>query len=457
MRNALVPPKDAHTPESWHEQACLHLGLKGTVRLCFVGLVLEVGLSLQGHEHDLLAYVDGLIHANVSGTDGIVMPMRHVAANEQRINTLAVTTHHTKKELMQLHLSDIKTFSPFIMPPYSIDIDDDDEVVGRTRGRRSLPAAAPYHQQPALRASSPPPSQSSRSAQSSPPVDALISALPMISVPNHEDSAQRSSRRSVGAEPEATAAALYDYVAAETDELSIVSGEILTILARCDMLHADDWPFAVECHAPVCLHRVGSWFATETDPKYFAHAGFALPSHDDGWYLVQNSNGSFGVVPGNYLFLMGEAARGAHVSATQANEESFLDALRKSQEASRALEASLSALAAVAASPWILRKAPSIPSALALARQEASATRASLADIGAAIAHGSAVPPAQGRQAWAVARAGNSAHAAAGLVGREGEVRENGGRRGESSWGWGDENSSSSDDDMRRRIPRYLQ
>jgi len=37
-----------------------------------VGLVLEVGLSLQGHEHDLLAYIDGLIHANVSGTDGVV-------------------------------------------------------------------------------------------------------------------------------------------------------------------------------------------------------------------------------------------------------------------------------------------------------------------------------------------------------------------------------------------------
>ena len=175
---------------------------------------------------------------------------------------------------------------------------------------------------------------------------------------------------------------------------------------------------------------------------------------------MQNSKGSFGVVPGNYLFLMGEAARGAHVLETQASrasEESFLDALRKSQEASRALEASLSALAAVAASPWILRKAPSIPSALALARQEASATRASLSDIEAAIAHGGTVPPAQGRQAWAVARAGNSAHAAAGLVRREGEVKENGGRRGESSWGWGDDNSSSSDDDMRRRIPRYLQ
>jgi hypothetical protein len=29
---------------------------------CFVGLVLEVGLSLQGHEDDLLAYIDGLMY-----------------------------------------------------------------------------------------------------------------------------------------------------------------------------------------------------------------------------------------------------------------------------------------------------------------------------------------------------------------------------------------------------------
>jgi hypothetical protein len=28
-----------------------------------------------------------------------------------------------------------------------------------------------------------------------------------------------------------------------------------------------------------------------------------IASHDDGWYLVQNSHGAFGVVPGNYLFV----------------------------------------------------------------------------------------------------------------------------------------------------------
>ena len=33
VQNSLVPPKDAPLPESWHEQACLHLGLTGSVRL----------------------------------------------------------------------------------------------------------------------------------------------------------------------------------------------------------------------------------------------------------------------------------------------------------------------------------------------------------------------------------------------------------------------------------------
>ena len=28
-----------------------------------------------------------------------------------------------------------------------------------------------------------------------------------------------------------------------------------------------------------------------------------IASHDDGWYLVQNAHGAFGVVPGNYLFV----------------------------------------------------------------------------------------------------------------------------------------------------------
>lgn len=412
------------------------------MRLCFVGLVLEVGLSLQGQEYDLLAFVDGLIHANVSGTDGIVMPMRHVAINEQHINTLAVTTHHSKKELMQLHVSDIKTLSPSIMPPYSMDMDDDDEVVGRTRGRRSLPAASPY-QPPAQHIPSPPPT--SNSSGNGQPSVTLMSALPAIPVPHQTPAEeQASSRRTV---PGATAAALYDYVAAEADELSIVSGEMLKIVA----------------------------------------------SHDDGWYLVQkNHSDAIGVVPGNYLFFMEDeppllpansiqAFETQASQASRASQEAFLESLRKSQEASRALESSLSALAAAAASPWILRKAPSIPTALALARQEASAAQASLADIGAAIAHGGTAP--QGLSTWNVTRArefmhcaprhhtiltlrcmAESSHGTTLLpahnftqgrstvqIAREVEARGSRERRTES-WGWGED--SSSEDDLRRRIPR---
>ena len=64
---------------------------------CFVGLVLEVGLSLRGHEHDLLAYIDGLTYSNSRGVEGIEIPMRHVEKSEPRISSLTVTMHSTKK------------------------------------------------------------------------------------------------------------------------------------------------------------------------------------------------------------------------------------------------------------------------------------------------------------------------------------------------------------------------
>ena len=51
------------------------------------------------------------------------------------------------------------------------------------------------------------------------------------------------------------AVALYDYQGQEEDELSIEAGEHVQVIAR----------------------------------------------HDDGWFLVHNQDGSFGVVPGNYL------------------------------------------------------------------------------------------------------------------------------------------------------------
>ena len=51
------------------------------------------------------------------------------------------------------------------------------------------------------------------------------------------------------------AVALYDYDGREEDELSIEAGEDVHVIAR----------------------------------------------HDDGWFLVQNAQGAFGVVPGNYL------------------------------------------------------------------------------------------------------------------------------------------------------------
>jgi len=69
---------------------------------------------------------------------------------------------------------------------------------------------------------------------------------------------QVAGRKKKDASTGSAAAALYNYKATENDELSIFAGEMLKVVA----------------------------------------------SHDDGWFLVQNATGSFGVVPGNYLFLM---------------------------------------------------------------------------------------------------------------------------------------------------------
>ena len=48
--------------------------------------------------------------------------------------------------------------------------------------------------------------------------------------------------------------------------------------------------------------------------------------------------------------------------AAKESEDAFLAALQHSQECSRELETSLSQLAAAAASPWIVRRAPAVSS-----------------------------------------------------------------------------------------------
>ena len=57
-------PQDA---ANWHEQACLHLGLKGVVRLCAVGMIVETSILLQGNEPELVAYADALLAGMLQG------------------------------------------------------------------------------------------------------------------------------------------------------------------------------------------------------------------------------------------------------------------------------------------------------------------------------------------------------------------------------------------------------
>ena len=54
-------------PANWHEQACLHLGLKGVVRLCKVGMIVETSILLQGNEPELVAYADALLAGMLQG------------------------------------------------------------------------------------------------------------------------------------------------------------------------------------------------------------------------------------------------------------------------------------------------------------------------------------------------------------------------------------------------------
>eukprot|EP00961_Rhodomonas_salina_P049226 660950-Rhodomonas_salina.2 len=48
-----------------------------------VGLLLEVGMCLQGQYSDIRAYVDAFLASNVAGnTNGMELPMRHTREDE---------------------------------------------------------------------------------------------------------------------------------------------------------------------------------------------------------------------------------------------------------------------------------------------------------------------------------------------------------------------------------------
>jgi hypothetical protein len=289
FQGSIVQNKNAPSPKIWHEQACRHFGLKGVVRLCVVGMIVETSILLQGSESELCAYCDALFASNVSSNvQGMAIPMRVLNPHEVTLTALNVRTHRSRDELIQYHASDVDDFENQDARPQGANypqtflhqlerlgsksmIDGSnltDEVVpavqevdSDTRHARAGDAhssgiepgtepSVPNHLDPA---SDCPPSSAQPSR--SPSLATSERMAQMHTPQKHENDVCLGSEVS----PLGTAAqAIYDYESREEDELSIKSGETLHVIAR----------------------------------------------HGDGWCLVQNSQGSFGVVPGNYLEML---------------------------------------------------------------------------------------------------------------------------------------------------------
>lgn len=345
---SVVQPKDAPSPDRWHEQACCHLGLKGFVRLCRVGLLLEVGISLQGQRDDIRAYVDAFMVSSVSGnTDSMVLPIRRLGKDEVRMAELKVSMHHSSKELHTLHRADLARSNAPVGPPetFMAATEEDDEdipepavlsphlppgsvhstlraaSVHSTSRISPEPEPVQHHtrvipmrtQEPAQpmgkeeillpsRGSTPPSSPTKTVTEHSglrveglhhsvrsvsPSVHRVLSTSVSMSADRQTITVTPRRESTPVAAPPATAAvtlakgsvsppgrnaaALYDYQGVEEDELSIYTGQVLQVISR----------------------------------------------HDDGWVLVQNSQGRFGVVPGNYLAMMDKPALNPAVNGSR--------------------------------------------------------------------------------------------------------------------------------------------
>ncbi|EKX34695.1 hypothetical protein GUITHDRAFT_119128 [Guillardia theta CCMP2712] len=114
FQGTLIPTASAPKMDMWHQQVCCHLGLKGFVRLCYTGIILDVGLVLQGNEDDLVAYIDGLLAPNITGNgESLIIPFRRLGPEETRLSELMIVTHADKEEMLDQHASDMAAIDQF--------------------------------------------------------------------------------------------------------------------------------------------------------------------------------------------------------------------------------------------------------------------------------------------------------------------------------------------------------
>jgi len=120
----VVQPKGTAAVEHWHEQAVCHLGLKGSLRVSPSGLLVDVGMSLQGAYADLRAFADAFLSStSANQSEGAPIPMRLMAPSEPRVLEAKVTRHATKGELVRAHRADVEALAARgipLAPPYPL-------------------------------------------------------------------------------------------------------------------------------------------------------------------------------------------------------------------------------------------------------------------------------------------------------------------------------------------------
>lgn len=237
----VVQPKGTASVEHWHEQAVCHLGLKGSLRVSPSGLLVDVGMSLQGAYADLRAFADAFLSStSANQSEGVAIPMRLMAQQEPRLLEIKVTKHGGKADLLRAHRADVEALAERgvpLAPPYSLQsptsLRSSPERAGPTPGRHAHPSPAPPAATPWINGSNATPAtrHSPEHSHARPPPDSPMPATPVMPrVPSAESTGGREGGEAAGAQGESTAAALYDYEAQEEDELSIFAGQVVQVI-----------------------------------------------------------------------------------------------------------------------------------------------------------------------------------------------------------------------------------
>ena len=104
FRASIVLSRDVPFPSCWHEQACRHLSIKGYVRICPKGLLLDLGICIEGRYSDIQIYVDSFLASSNSGAaNGEALLMRQRTADESCMRDLRVIQHSSSSELYESH------------------------------------------------------------------------------------------------------------------------------------------------------------------------------------------------------------------------------------------------------------------------------------------------------------------------------------------------------------------